>query len=221
MSEEEAEQARRLFSEKIVHNCAPTLAALKPAGLFTVHFAEARSCSACEEERCNRLCRAGLAHALHAAREQLEQAGVEVRILALRPGNALVLVYRPSLVDRVLANARTAAYLRGLRYDTTSQRNCIDEVARRIRACDKAEGTKHSAFPHEIGFLLGYPHDDVVAFIEGGQDCLCTGCWKVFGDECSAQTCFDTYRRCVRKMDTMHAAGMSLAALAHPIPIAS
>lgn len=203
------------LNRKIVHNCAPTLAALKPANLFTVHFMDARSESACEKERASRIVRAGFASALRSARGSLLSGGVSVRVLAVRPGNALVLVFRRELVARALADARTSAYLHSLGYDVASFDACVDELARRVRASDRGEGAERGkAFPHEIGFFLGYPYEDVVAFIEGDSPCLCTGCWKAYGDVCSAQACFDAYRQCVRMMEQMHEQGVPLCSLA-------
>ncbi len=47
----------------------------------------------------------------------------------------------------------------------------------------KAEG-----FPHEIGVFLDYPLEDVVGFIEnGGRNYKCSGCWKVYCDECETR----------------------------------
>ncbi|MCR5583186.1 MAG: DUF3793 family protein [Eggerthellaceae bacterium] len=209
------ENTNAKLAKKIVHNCAPTLAALKPANLFTVHFMDARSGNACAQERASRIVREGFATALRSAREQLGSGGVSVRVLAVRPGNALVLVFRPELVARAFANSRASAYLRSLGYDVNSLDACIAELARRVRASDALAGADRSrAFPHEVGFFLGYPPEDVIAFIEGGSECLCTGCWKAYGDACSAQACFEAYRRCVRMMDRLHEQGAPLRYLA-------
>ena len=52
-------------------------------------------------------------------------------------------------------------------------------------------------FPHEIGVFLDYPLADVKGFIEnGGKNCKCCGCWKVYCDECGAKKTFSKYKKC-------------------------
>jgi len=54
-----------------------------------------------------------------------------------------------------------------------------------------------SDFPHEIGLFLGYPLGDVKGFIENaGKNSKCTGCWKVYCDECEALKLFRKYKKC-------------------------
>ena len=46
-------------------------------------------------------------------------------------------------------------------------------------------------FPHEIGVFLGYPPEDVAAFIQsGGRDYLCCRYWKVYHNEKRAREIF-------------------------------
>ena len=52
-------------------------------------------------------------------------------------------------------------------------------------------------FPHEIGVFLGYPLEDVIGFIKNsGQNSICTGCWKVYYNECEALKLFKRYKKC-------------------------
>lgn len=52
-------------------------------------------------------------------------------------------------------------------------------------------------FPHEIGIFLGYPLGDVIGFIKNaGHNCKCTGCWKVYCNECEAVRTFAKYKKC-------------------------
>ena len=47
-------------------------------------------------------------------------------------------------------------------------------------------------FPHEIGVFLGYPPEDVGAFIEkSGKDYLCCRYWKVYHNEQEARETFE------------------------------
>ena len=70
-------------------------------------------------------------------------------------------------------------------------------------------------FPHEVGLFLGYPYDDVMAFIEHeGRDYLCCGCWKVYSHREQAEACFERYKRCTRDCEEMLGHGATLAQLA-------
>jgi len=66
---------------------------------------------------------------------------------------------------------------------------CIENLQERLRSS--------SDFPHEIGLFLGYPLEDVRGFIENaGQNCKCTGCWKVYCNECETVKLFMKYKKC-------------------------
>ena len=49
-------------------------------------------------------------------------------------------------------------------------------------------------FPHEIGFFLGYPYEDVLGFINynGKNECI-SGKWKVYSDVERAKNIFKKY----------------------------
>jgi hypothetical protein len=52
-------------------------------------------------------------------------------------------------------------------------------------------------FPHEIGIFLDYPLGDVIGFIENaGSNSKCTGCWKVYCNECEAVKTFSKFNKC-------------------------
>ena len=48
---------------------------------------------------------------------------------------------------------------------------------------------------HEIGLFLGYPPEDVEAFVENeGRDYLFSGVWKVYTEPQKAKLCFNEYQ---------------------------
>lgn len=54
-----------------------------------------------------------------------------------------------------------------------------------------------TAFPHEIGFFLGYPAEDVLGFMHHkGKHCKHCGLWKVYSDVPRALAMFEEYRAC-------------------------
>lgn len=205
------------LARSIVRHCAPTLAALKPASLFTCKDASnprlgTASARLASPEAFERL----FAGELAACRRALAPCGVRIEVLARRTTGVLLYVYRPALLASALADARVSAYLDRTGYDLASLDAGIERLRRRVRRSDarsRLAGT--CAFPHEIGFFLGYPYDDVVGFIENeGRNSLCGGCWKVYARQRDAEECFCCYKRCTAAYESLFAEGVPLECLA-------
>lgn len=97
-----------------------------------------------------------------------------------------------------------AEILRSYGYSTEDAEGCVAKLGEKIRDCEE--------FPHEIGLFLGYPAEDVRGFIEGGA-CKCVGCWKVYGDEASAQRRFAQFQKCTRVYSSLYQRGRSIERL--------
>ena len=70
-------------------------------------------------------------------------------------------------------------------------------------------------FPHEIGYFLGYPYDDVHEFIvQRGENYKVFGAWKVYANVEQALATFDAYRACTQYFTFVYQQGYSLAQLA-------
>ena len=171
------------FERKLVHHCTPTLAALKPANLFTCRstlspatdrFAQSPTAAALRDDQ--------LSVALRSCRAKLAPHGVRIEVLARRTSGALVYVYRPRLLTRAIQQEKVAAFLVAEGYDPTSLSACIEKLHKRICGTDlQSQLTGRCSFPHEIGFFLGYPYEDVVGFIDNeGRIFRCSGCWRVY-----------------------------------------
>lgn len=73
---------------------------------------------------------------------------------------------------------------------------------------------KGGEFPHEIGLFLGYPLGDVKGFIKHrGQNCKCTGCWKVYCDEREARRQFCRFEKCRSIYCRLYREGRALSRL--------
>lgn len=161
------------MDQYLVKHCAPTLASLKSANLFNVSLKYGENP---EEwtERWNR---------------EFSEKGVSVRILRRREKSALIYVYRKNRVEADLRREGVEEILKECGYAGTSAEEALDHLERRIGQCEE--------FPHEIGLFLGYPLGDVRGFIENqGKNCICSGCWKVYCDECWARKQFARYEKC-------------------------
>lgn len=208
------------LEQAIVRHCSPTLAALKPASLFTFPgFFVSDTHSSYEKACAERSCFSG---ALEACSHQLQEDGIRMRVLVWRTCGALVYVYRPDMLASYLADPRAAATLRDAGYPLKNLEDCIDLLAVHIahagngptiscpdiqtcpygEPCDERD--RGCEFPHEIGYFLGYPYTDVAEFIrQRGKNYLTVGLWKVYSDREQALATFARYKRCARAM--MHA----------------
>lgn len=164
-----------MSEDDLVQHCAPTLAGIKTANLFTCPYESQKALLDSLRQINRRLCPKGL------------------RVLPLRfsESRALIYTYRPKKLSTDLSDATAAEILKQHGYNPSNCEKCVCQLARRLR--------QQKDFPHEIGLFLGYPPEDVCGFIECGPDCCkCTGCWKVYGDEESAKKKFAQYKKCTR-----------------------
>jgi hypothetical protein len=121
--------------------------------------------------------------------EMLKSKGVNVCLLKLTGERALIYVFRPSRLKRDLDSEEARALLRKNGYDENNLCEIIRHLMGRINNC--------AEFPHEIGLFLGYPIEDIEGFIANkGKNCICTGCWKVYCNECEALKTFEKFKKC-------------------------
>lgn len=210
-------QAFLNLESKIVRHCAPTLAGLKCASLFTFRDESVRNLRGNGPQYMSvREYEEGFRHALARCRDKLAPCDVMIEVLARRTTGVLVYVWRPSLLRERISDPRVARYLEEEGYDTASMSECIARLHRRICGTDVEKSlTGRCGFPHEIGFFLGYPYEDVVGFIENhGENFLCSGCWKVYANNRDAQECFCCYKRCTEAYQGLYEQGVPIECLA-------
>ena len=100
----------------------------------------------------------------------------------------MVLIYHPGLLDAALSQKKARIRLSGMGYPAgCGHRELVRHLQRRF--CESGE------FPHEVGFFLGYPPDDVIGFMDDEGKCKLCGQWKVYGDESRAAAIFEEYGR--------------------------
>lgn len=209
------------FERAIVRHCSPTLAGMKPGCLFNVPGAfaadtnEEPAAQLAAWRAAQELC-ARLDTLVEAECRLLEPSGVTVRVVARRRCGALVYVYRPDLLARALRKRRVSERLNEWGYRTSGEGwldAALERLSGQLESCHRKD--PDAGFPHEVGFFLGYPYDDVIGFIEHhGHDYLCCGCWKVYAEVERAEACFARYRRCTQAYTALLAMGASIADLA-------
>lgn len=179
-----------MSEELIVRYCSPTLAGLKTGNLFS-----------CKVESLTEL-----KNKIDYVNDLLNSKGVCVCLLKLWSNRALIYVFRPSKLKNDLSRKGADVLLNKAGYIGKSLFGDIKHLADRIENCNE--------FPHEIGLFLGYPIEDIYGFIANkGKNCKCTGCWKVYNNECEAKKTFAKYKKCTDVYCKKLSDGLSILSL--------
>ncbi len=167
-----------MMEELIVRHCAPTLAGLKTGNLF--------GCQA-EDEKC-------LLAGIRQVNRQFASRGIRLIPIRSRGGKVLIYMYRPQKLKEDLADGTARKILAAQNYPVSQEGKCVAYLIRRLENCE--------VFPHEIGLFLGYPPEDVEAFMEhGAAGAKYTGAWKVYGNVEAAKRNFARFKKCTRVYD--------------------
>lgn len=119
----------------------------------------------------------------------LNPKGVYLTVLKKQNNCALIYVYRVSHLKSDLKKECVKCLLSTYGYSDFSAHGAIEKLKEHFNTSEK--------FPHEIGLFLGYPPDDVHAFIKNsGRNFIFTGCWKVYHNEFEAVKTFAKFDKC-------------------------
>ena len=179
-----------MLEKYLIEHCSPTLASIKTANLMNIPFENGEE----------------LVLSVERLNIQLSEKGIELLILKQCESSALVYAYRKSKLASDLSKEGVAEFLSEYGYESAEVEYCISRLKSRLALSGE--------FPHEIGLFLGYPLGDVVGFIDNaGQNCKCTGCWKVYCNECEAIKTFAKFNKCKSVYKRLWQGGRSLAKL--------
>ncbi len=157
----------------LIRQCSPTLAGMKAGSMFPCTYDSVKE----------------LTDYIRKLNRKLVPKGLRVLPLRQKKGHALIYVFRPKALKKVLEDKTAIYVLQKYGYKDIRVEPCVCQLMGRFQS----EGE----FPHEVGLFLGYPPEDVYGFIENkacGQKCV--GCWKVYGDEVAARKTFAKYKKC-------------------------
>ena len=162
-----------MLERQLIEYCSPTLASIKTANMFTCFF---------EKEEM-------LWESVDDWNRQLAEKGIFLSVMRIRGTMALIYVCRFSSLARDMKQPGAAEFLRQCGYRETDPVHALGQLRNRLESQEE--------FPHEIGLFLGYPLGDVIGFIENsGHNYKCSGCWKVYCDECESRRLFAMYQKC-------------------------
>ncbi len=163
-----------MLEKDLIYYCAPTLAGMKIANLFSHRFQN----------------KAEFLKNVLELNSTANKKGVKIDILCIKNNRALVYVYREKQLIMNLKNNLAAEILRKCGYD-------INANVENYIAYLKSRFGMDICFPHEIGLFLGYPAEDVWEFIcHKGKNCKYCGLWKVYFNVDDAKALCDKYEHC-------------------------
>ena len=181
-----------MSDELLVSQCAPTLAGLKTANMFSAEY-ESREEVTAQLRRLNAV---------------LVPKGLRILPMRYMQSRVLLYLYRPDALRRDLENSDARDILRDCGYETCDRaESCLRCLIGKMR--------NNADFPHEVGLFLGYPPEDVRGFMENrAAGFKLIGCWKVYGDVEQAQRLFARYRKCTDIYCELWRAGSGIGQLA-------
>lgn len=162
-----------MIEKYLIEHCAPTLASLKTANLFSFSV-ETEKDADLQIRRWSRL---------------LAPKGIELFVIRRCEKCALLYVFRREKLKKDLQQPGVREFLREYGYADCEPEYAVQRLIYRIERCCE--------FPHEVSIFLGYPLDDVKGFIKyGGRNCKCSGCWQAYGNEEEAKRTFKKFNKC-------------------------
>ena len=155
---------REYIEKYFLFSAAPVLTGAKPAALISLR----RCCKAAWTEKRQKL---------------LTLTGLLTEELYESEATFSLLIYDRELLSAALKTPAAKSFLNEYGYPAEGNLcSLLDSLKSRL--CG-------GRFPHEIGVFLGYPPEDVGAFIEkSGRDFLCCRYWKVYHNEERARETF-------------------------------
>lgn len=161
-------EGKELLRGHILYYAGPTIVGVKPATIMTL--ADTKG-----------LKKLWLTH----GEELCEEYNINYYVLKEAAHKLTIMLYHPISLEVTLQREEHSHFLKQFGYKKEeSLTNKIQRLADRFE----------SLCPHEMGIFLGFPLDEVVAYMEcPGRQCLLCGYWKVYNNIKIAQQAFDLY----------------------------
>ncbi len=192
------------FVRTLVCQAGLVMAGQKPAAIFGF------TPRAWKSAGCSREKRGVSARLLAVYSTKLAPYGVCLAGLARKSDGLMLLAWRPACVADLLAADENRAFLAECGLDDADPRSLMGSLVRRLR--EYYQGRR--AFPHEIGLVLGYPVEDVRAFLaDGGRGAKAVGRWRCYGDVDAAARRFEELTALEKRCKRLYLAGVPVTEL--------
>ena len=170
---------------QIIHFCAPVIAGLKPAGMFSVSRKEYPY----------------LTKEVRLLNKTFNKNNLFFFTLCRCVTRELLFIYNKKTLAKTLNNNAVQKYLIKKGYSAPVT---IDN----FNLPFQTTFMKHKEFPHEVGIFLGYPLEDVIGFEKNnGKYFKCSVGWKVYGNVNSAYKSLLSYEKCTNNMMFLYTTG--------------
>lgn len=211
-------EAHASLEQDIVRYAAPVLAGIRASAMFSCPLTR-KPLEQMAVERPQVLLEKEFDETLAHCRRQLWPFDVSIIVLAHRESSALVFIYRPRLLRRAIACPAAAEKLAALGYEPLYLGKSINELKARLRSFDALDRPRDFwDFPHEVGYFLGYPPADVMAYTRNrGANYTASGTWQVYGCKrrvAAVKPRFAAFAECTRAYWKLYLDGASLSHLA-------
>lgn len=174
------------MNEMLIRFCAPTLANLKIASLFSCRVHDANE----------------FYTEVSKVKAMLEKKGITLRVIQGRNDLVHIYIYRLDKLFAYLNDSKHKMFLQECGYTAFDVDGALDTLSKHLLKED---------FPHEIGVFLGYPIDDIKAFIKyKGKEAKFVGCWKAYSNVEHAKYIFKKYKECTNAYLAHFRKGMDL-----------
>ncbi len=177
-----------MLEKLIANHCAPALAGIKPANI-----------AACLKD-----CIPDVHERLEKLNGELNCRDIYLEIICECDKRALIVVYRRKILEKQLSLDENREFLLNFGYPESGS---VEGYIRflKTRLC-------REEFPHEIGVFLGYPLQDITAFINHRDEgCLLIGEWKVYHNPEEARKLFGRFKACRNALLRRVSGGRTLA----------
>lgn len=186
----------------MIHYCAPTLCGIKPGNVF---FIKKRDFSKSDFESWKKMFSS-------------DGFSCECFSFKLTEDYFAVLVCNSAWIKKILSEPEVRSYLSEKSYACSDAESFVQSFKRRLHAPQEnnlvnshAQPRAKKVFPHEIGVVLGYPLEDVIAFEKHcGKDCQYCGSWKTYSNVEYTKKCQCNYKKCSFMCEKMYQAGYTL-----------
>lgn len=178
---------RKDLKSQLALQCAPLLTGIKISNLLIVH-----------NDKIN--------HVI----ETFKGTQISTHIICKRDKKTTFLLYIKDELLSYLNSNKIEEIMNSLSYSSLEFDYILEEFSKRY----SKYMIEKKVFPHEIGFLLGYPIDDVIGFIENdGKNSIYTGYWKVYSNLSEKISLFDKYNKAKDVVIGMVVKGMSIQSI--------
>lgn len=161
----------------LANSCMPTLLGVKPSCMVTVMKKYTEN--------------------LHILIQMLENEihvfQCEYQVMYEDELSYTLFLYHPESMKQILKNEECHPLLMNYGYHFTD--SVIKDTIERLMSRYAEYKTLNREFPHELGVLLGYPIDDVIAYIRNeGKNYKACGYWKVYYNVEQAEELFAFFK---------------------------